>query len=381
MKSRPSFTVTAVAAVGVLALAGCTSSGSSAPSTSEKALTVFISGGANIQDLWEKSLIPAFVKANAGYTIKVTLDLHGEHDTQTIAKLTSATQQKKDPGFDLVDAGFVTQAAKAGLLTPVSTTNIPNLKDVPATTLTAGGTGGIPYRGSSVLLGYNSATVKTPPKTTDELLAWIKAHPGKFTYNTPSTGGSGQSFVTTVLDKYVPAADRTKMVTGYAKDLEGDWDQGFKELASLNPYIYQNGLYPNGNVATIDLLGSGQIDMTPIWSDMLLSGIKSGQLPATTKYTQISDPSLTGGAAYLGIPTTSTHQQGALTLANWLLTPPAQELMVTTVAGYPVVNLDLLPPTVQATFEGTDSGNLRLTYFASMTQDLNNLWAQRVPGK
>lgn len=380
MKLRRSITVTAVAAVGVLALAGCASGGSSA-STSTKALTVFISGGSNIQDLWAKSLIPAFTKANPGYTIKVTLDLHGEHDTQTMAKLTSATQQKKDPGFDLVDAGFVTQAAKAGLLTPVSATKIPNLKDVPASTVTAGGTGGIPYRGSSVLLAYNSSKVTNPPKTTDDLLAWIKAHPGKFTYNTPSTGGSGQSFVTTVLDKYVPPADREKMVTGYVKDLESDWNPGFKELASLNPYVYQKGLYPNGNVATIDLLGSGQIYMTPIWSDMLLSGIKSGQLPATTKYTQITGPSLTGGAAYLGIPKTSTHQEGALKLANWLLTPPAQQLMVTTVAGYPVIKLDLLPPTVQATFKGTGSGNFRLTYFAAMTQDLNNLWAQKVPGK
>lgn len=381
MRARRITAVIAVAAAGLLALAGCSSGGSAPSSTSKKALAVFISGGANIQDLWVKSLVPAFEKTHKGYTIKVTLDLHGQHDTQTIAKLTSATQQKKDPGFDLVDAGFITQVAKAGLLTPVSIKNIPNLKNVPAATVTAGGGGGIPYRGSSVLLAYNSATVKDPPKTTDELLAWIKAHPGKFTYNTPATGGSGQSFVTTVLDKYVPAADRTKMVTGYAKDLEGDWDQGFKELASLNPYIYQKGLYTNGNVASIDLLGSGQIDMTPIWSDQLLTGIKTGQLPATTKYTQISDPSLTGGAAYLGIPKTSPHQTAALTLANWLLTPPAQELMVTTVAGYPVINLNQLPSTVQAVFQGTDASHLRLTYFASMNEDLNNLWAQKVPGK
>lgn len=381
MKSHRFVTVTAVAAVGLLALAGCSSGGSSAPSTSKKALTVFISGGANIQDLWEKSLIPAFDKTNKGYTIKVVLDLHGQHDTQTIAKLTSAAQAKKDPGYDLVDGAFVTQLSKAGVLTPVSSKNIPNLKNVPASTIKAGGTSGIPYRGSSVLLAYNSDVVKTPPKTLDDLLAWIKSHPGKFTYNTPSTGGAGQSFVTTVLDKYVPAADREQMVTGYAKDLEKDWDPGFAELASLNKYVYQNGLYLNGNVAAIDLLGSGQIDMTPIWSDQLLTGLKSGQLPPTTKYVQISNPSLTGGAAYLGIPKTSTHQKATLTLANWLLTPTAQELMVTSVAGYPVVNLNMLPASVQTTFKGTDSGNLRLTYFASMTQDLNNLWAQRVPGK
>ncbi|MEO6944114.1 MAG: extracellular solute-binding protein [Lacisediminihabitans sp.] len=379
------FLKTATVATVVLtaiSLAGCSqSSTSSSSKASAKSLTVFISGGANIQDLWQKTLIPAFEKENKGYTIKVDLDLHGLHDTQTVAKLTSATQQKKDPGFDLVDGGFVTQASKAGLLTPVSSKNIKNLANVPANTLKAGGTSGIPYRGSSVLLAYDSKYVSTPPKTLDDLLAWIKEHPGKFTYNSPNTGGSGQSFVTTVLDKYVPAAEREQMVTGYAKDLEKYWDKGFDVLAGLNPYIYQNGLYMNGNVATIDLLGSGQIWMAPVWSDMLLQGLASGQLTATTKYTQISDPSMTGGAAYLGIPKTSPRQKEALKLANWLLTPAAQVLMVDSVSGYPVINVNLLPSELQSKFAGTDSGDLRLTYFASMNQDLNNLWTQKVPGK
>ncbi|WP_308466046.1 extracellular solute-binding protein [Rathayibacter soli] len=381
MKTHRGILATAVAAVGLLALAGCSSGSSPASSSSKDSVTVFISGGANIQDLWQKSLIPAFEKTHKGYSFKVILDLHGTHDTQTIAKLTSAAQTKKDPGYDLVDGAFISQVSQAGLLTPVSTKNIPNLKNVPASTLKAGGTSGIPYRGSSVLLAYNSDAVKTPPKTMDDLLAWIKANPGKFTYNTPNTGGAGQSFVTAVLDKYVPAAVREQMVTGYDKSLESHWDQGLAELASLNPYVYQKGVYLNGNVAAIDLLGSGQIDMTPIWSDQLLTGLKSGQLPPTTKYTQISNPSLTGGAAYLGIPKTSTHQKAALTVANWLLTPQAQELMVTTVAGYPVISLDQLPASVQTTFKGTDSSNLRPTYFASMNQDMNNLWAQKVPGK
>ena len=46
-----------------------------------------------------------------------------------------------------------------------------------------------------VLLAYDSTKVTAPPKTLDELIAWIKANPGKFTYNSPSTGGSGGSFV------------------------------------------------------------------------------------------------------------------------------------------------------------------------------------------
>jgi len=245
----------------------------------------------------------------------------------------------------------------------------------------AGGNGGIPYRGSSVLLAYDSKTVPTPPKTLDEVLAWIKANPGKFTYNTPNSGGSGQSFVSTVLDKFVPAEDRAKMETSYAKDLEKHWDQGFALLASLNPYIYQKGVYPNGNDQVLSLLASGQISMAPVWSDQFINGQKNGQIPATAKYTQISNPSLTGGAAYLGIPKASPRQEGALKLANWVLTPEAQVLMINTLAGYPAIKLDKLPPNVQEQFKNTGSDDLRLTYFSSMGKDLNNLWAQKVPGK
>ncbi len=386
MKTRRLARTTVVVSAALVALAGCVqSSAPSAPQgsggSSDKSLTVFISGGDNVRQLWQDSLAPAFSKANPGYSVTVNLDLHGERDSQTMAKLASAAQQNKDPGFDLVDGGFVTQAAGAGLLTPVSTSNVPNLADVPEKTVKAGGNGGIPYRGSSVLLAYDSKTVPTPPKTLDEVLAWIKANPGKFTYNTPNSGGSGQAFVTTVLDKFVPAEDRAKMETSYAKDLEKDWDQGFALLASLNPYIYQKGVYPNGNDQILSLLASGQISMAPVWSDMFITGQKNGQIPPTARYTQISNPSLTGGAAYLGIPKSSPRQEAALKLANWVLTPEAQGLMINTLAGYPAIKLDKLPPNVQEQFKNTGSDDLRLTYFASMRQDLNNLWAQKVPGK
>lgn len=385
MKTRHWVRTGAVGSVALLTLTGCVKSSTpSAPQGSggaAKSITVFISGGDNVRQLWQDSLVPAFNKANPGYSVAVNLDLHGEHDSQTMAKLTSATQQNKDPGFDLVDAGFITQAASAGLLIPVSTSSLPALKDVPPKTVEAGGSGGIPYRGSSVLIAYDTKTVTTPPKTLDDVLAWIKANPGKFTYNTPNSGGSGQAFVSTVLDKFVPPADRTKMETSYAKDLEKDWDQGFALLASLNPNVYQKGVYPNGNDQILSLLGSGQISMAPVWSDMFITGQKTGQIPPTIRYTQISNPSLTGGAAYLGIPKTSPHQEGALKLANWVLTPEAQVLMVDTLAGYPAIDLAKLPANVQDKFKGTSSNDLRLTYFASMRQDLNNLWAQKVPGK
>lgn len=372
----------AVAAVG-LALAGCAQSSSAASSTdgADKKLTVFLSADTNIQDLWQKTLIPAFEKANPGYTVAVDFDLHGLHDQQTVAKLTAATIQKKDPGYDLVDAGFVSQIAASGLLEKVSSSTVPGLKDVPKDLVAAGGDGGIPYRGSSVVLAYDTTTVPTPPKTLDDLLAWIKANPGKFTYNSPDTGGSGQSFVTTVLDQNVPAADRTKLVTGSAPEVEGDWDKGFATLAGLNPYVYQKGVYPNGNNQVLDLLSSGQISIAPVWSDQFVTGRKNGQIPANIAYTQISDPSLTGGASYLGIPSASPRTAGAEKLVSWLLTPDAQALVSDSISGYPVIALDKLPTAVQDLYKDADIANLRPTYFATTAADMNKAWAQKVPGK
>ncbi|HWU57932.1 MAG TPA: extracellular solute-binding protein [Microbacteriaceae bacterium] len=379
---------TAIASVAALALAGCVQSstaaqggGSDSSASGGKKLTVFISGDTNVQDLWQKNLIPAFEKANPGYSVAISFDLHGAHDQQTIAKLTAASAQKKSPGFDLVDAGFVAQLSASNLLTKVSSKNIPPLDGVKPDVVKAGGGGGIPYRGSSVLLAYDSKTVPNPPKTLDSLLEWIKSNPGKFAYNSPDSGGSGGAFVTTVLDSKLSTSDRKKFETSSVPELESKWDPGFATLASLNPYVYQKGVYPNGNNQVLDLLSSGQISMAPVWSDQFVTGKKNGQIPSTVESTQISNPSFTGGASYLGIPKISKNQDAALKLAAWVLSPKAQASIADGIAGYPVISLSKLPQNIQKQFKDFDVGNLRPGYFATMNADENKLWAQKVPGK
>ncbi|HLS64242.1 MAG TPA: extracellular solute-binding protein [Ruania sp.] len=387
MRAHRVVAAAAVAFSAALALAGCVqqspgAAGGDADASGDgsgTSLTVFLSTDTNIQTLWEDSLIPAFVEENPDYSVDVQLDLHGEHDSQTIAKLTSATQQGEDPGYDLVDGGFVTQVAEAGLLTEVSAEDIAGLETVGENILEAGGPGSIPYRASSVLLAYNTDEVSEPPQTLDELLQWIRDNPGRFTYNTPDSGGSGQSFVATVLDHYVPDDVSEQMVTGYHEDLESHWDEGFDVLRDLNPYIYQEGVYPNGNAQELELLASGQIWMGTVWSDQFITGQEHGQIPENIDYTQISDPSFTGGASYLGIPATSPDQEGALVLANWLLSPEAQAIIADSVSGYPVIELDQLPEDVQSMFADANVDDLRLPYFSQMNEDLNRLWAERVP--
>ena len=345
-------------------------------------IQVYLSADTNIQDLWVKTLIPAFKVAYPGYGVNVTFDLHGEHDAQETAKITAASVLHKDPGVDLIDGGFVTALGSAGLLYRPNAGLLPNIKDINKVVLTAG-KGGIPYRGSSVLLAYNTTNVPTPPKTLDQLLTWIKANPGKFTYNAPNGGGSGYSFVQTVVDKYLADADRAILVQGAAPELEVKWAPGLETLRQLNKYTYgQNGTYPANNNETLKDLATGLVDMGTVWSDQFASASKAGTMPANIKVAQITSPSLTGGAAYLGIPIGSINKTGARLLANWVLSPTAQNLIVSgTLNGFPVIPLKKLDVTATAAFTGIDIQKLRASYNSANANDLKSMWASTVPGK
>lgn len=367
----------AAGAAAALALAGCGAAASASGSSSGGTIVVYASGDVNVQQIWQQTLIPGFEKAEPQYRVKLVFSEHGTTDSTVLARLGAAVKTNSDPGEDIIDGGFTT-AATSGWTEPVSTANVPNLKDVDPALLTPVDGAAIPYRASSVVLAYNSQYVPNPPKTLAALLAWIKANPGRFTYNSPASGGSGQSFVTTVLDANLSVADQQKFENGYPSNLEGEWDPGFATLKSLDPDVYQH-VYPNGNTDVLTLLAKGEIWLAPVWSDQSLSMKADGQLPSTIKLTQISDPTFTGSPAYLIIPKTAAHKTGAEALANWILAPAQQAAIAKAMSGYPVIPISQLPAALQAQFAGMDPNNLRPPYSTQTNSDLNNLWQQKVP--
>ena len=259
---------------------------------------------------------------------------------------------------------------------------LPNIANVPKV-LIKNGKGGIPYRASTVLLAYNSKNVKTPPKNLAALLAWIKANPGKFTYNAPSGGGSGTAFVQTVLDSFLTAKEYGTLVVRADKNIQEKWEKGFGVLRELNKYTYgQNGTYPTNNQGTLDLLSKGLVDVAPVWSDMIASALKSGTMPKDVKVIAMTGPSFTGGPAFLGIPSMSTNRDGARFLMNWLLSPAAQNLIVAgSMNGLPVIPVSLLDPVAAANISDIDIRTLRPPYLSSNRSDMNAAWAAAVPGK
>jgi putative spermidine/putrescine transport system substrate-binding protein len=348
-----------------------------APSTGD--INLYVGGDVNIRDLWQKQLLPAYAKVKPGVNFQLIFDEHALSEQAVFDRLAAAKQAGTPSGVDLWEAtGRLAQGGQAGLIQKLGTNEIPNLDKVPKDSFDRYGGYGVPYRASSVVLAYNSADVPDPPKTLDDLYNWIKSNDGKFTYNPPDKGGSGGAFVTRALEVGIPQDQLTFFQTQYDESKESLWEQGWQVLKDLHPHIFDNGFYPAGNIPVLQTLGKGSISMAPVWSDQSLSYLAQKLLPPEVKLLQI-DPPFAGSAAYLGVPTDSTHKEVLYEFLNWLLTPEPQTLIVNQINGYPGLDWQYMPPEVQQKY-----ADIAKAYSFDLSPqfqtDRNKLWYEQVAG-
>ena len=342
-------------------------------------VTLYISGDTNIQEMFDKDLLPLFERETGVKTKMVFLE-HGQGAEAILAKIIAAkrTGRQTDVDFYETQPTFIAQGASEGIWTKITKDNLANAFKVDPQrpeVLVSGGFG-LPYRGSSVVLAYNSKYVKDPPQTYDQILAWIKKNPGKFTYCDPQTCGSGAAFLYVALYKYAKAEDYSALI--YDRAREAAWEPAFELLRSLKPSIYNNGFYPNGNVAVLQLLARENIWMAPVWSDQGVSYLDQGLLPKSIKLIQISPP-FTGGDSAIAIPVHAEHQASGLMFLNWLLTSKAQSIVVNKLAGYPGIEWKYMPKDMRDKFAGI-SKNFSPLPNAQYQADAKRLWQEKVAG-
>lgn len=365
--------------------AATTSSGSSASSASPPAkssgpvtLNFYSSGDVNVQNLWQNDILPVYKKVAPNVTMSFVFSEHGQGDQATFDRIAAAKQAGKPSGVDIWETGLLQQAGGAGLIEKVNPSNVPNLSHVAQDVIDQLGGYGVPYRGSSVVLGYNSKDVTSPPKTLDALLAWVKQNSGKFTYCPPDTGGSGSAFVTRVLEMGIAPADLKLFQTGYDQAKESQWDQGWATLKGLHPAIYNNGFYPKGNVPVLQAMANGGVILAPVWSDMALSYLQQKLLPPEIKLLQI-DPPFYGGSSYVGVLNDSQHKADAYAFLNWLLTPDVQQIVVQKMNGYPGVEWKYMPQEVQQKFADI-AKSYSIGFSSKFSNDMNKQWYEKVAG-
>ncbi len=365
-----------IAAIGATMISGCSST---AQGAADKTVTIWASGSDNVKIQFEKQ-IAMFNEVNEGGYVAELQFITSGTGTQSLADRLIAAHQagQKNTDYDLIEVGnteivgYMTQGGEDMFL-PIDETKVKNLENLTVSSSAAERPDlFIPYRGTTVLLAYNSETVENPPKTAQELYQWIKENPGRFAYNTPGSGGAGSSFVVTSVYNFLDASALTKTDEG----IMTQWEQGFELMEELHPFMYQSSgkvVYPNKNQGTLDLLASKEIDMTPAWADMVISQQAQGTIPEEIKLTQI-DPAFTGGTVSLGVPSMGSNPEGAQAFIDYMLTPEAQNIALESMAALPVVDFSTLKPELVKSIEGLNIEAFRSSSIGGLSTILNEKW-------
>ncbi len=334
----------------------------------------------NVADLWSGTLLPDFEKAYPQYTVKFVNLLHGNGAQGLVDRVIAARAAgKPSVALDLfedtpVNYNFPSGKRASDYFTTLNTGNVPNARLIDPSIAAQGQGLGIAYRASAVTLAYDSAHVSNPPTTYDGIIAWVKAHPGKFTYCRPEDGGSGDAFVARAL---LNNMDPRALSQPYNPAAEKGWPRGWALLRSIEPDLYKGGFHPAGNTPVLNLLGRSAIWMATAWSDQGLQAHDQGLLPPTIRFTQINPP-FTGGPAFMSVPSNAQNRAGALALLNFVLRPAEQAKIGLAIEGFPGIQFKYMPANVASHF-----GPLVRGYSfwpgAQWDADLAKQWAANVP--
>jgi putative spermidine/putrescine transport system substrate-binding protein len=328
-------------------------------------INVWSGGDTNITDWLANKVGPAFQKACPQYTVKVTTVRGiGNGITDIEQRALAALQTGSDPQAELFDedpSGHP-ELVNAGLFQKLDASNIPNAKNVIKAAYLNDYT--MAYRGSQVLLAYDSAKVKESevPKTFMDLVNWVKAHPGQFVYCRPDKGGSGGNFLVRAIYEVTgkdPSLFKPVPANGTPDPaLVAQFPKAYDLLRSIHDNIYDHGAYPAGNLPVLQLLANGSVSMASVWSDQSLQALSQGVLPPTVKLTQFQDLPMPGGYAPWSVPKNAKNLQGALDFINFMLTPEVQVSVVKDIGGFPAIPWSSLPADLQQQYTNVITTNV-----------------------
>ena len=201
-----------------------------------------------------------------------------------------------------------------------------------------------PFHRNQTGLVYDSDKVKEPlPQTFAELTAWIEAHPKQFGFCDPNKGGSGQSFVHTVikelaggLEKY--AGDTEVVPSKVANwNLAWEWVQKHKDQVTITA----------SNNDTYGRVNGGELTLAVAWDDGIKDLINKGNMfPRAKMY--IPKMGFAGGGDTMGVLKNSAHKAAALLWIAHITSKEMQEKKFVMVNAYPA-RTDITIPNVMLT--------------------------------
>jgi len=181
----------------------------------------------------------------------------------------------------------------------------------------------MPWGGARFTLFYDGAAIKTPPpRDPQALLAWIRAHPARFTYPQPPDF-IGTSFLKQML--LLLAADAARLQQPVSSDFDVVTQPLWTWLDAAHPHLWRSGrAFPRSSPEQRRLLGDGEVDWLLAFNPSEAArAIRARELPDSIRGVHFAQGAL-GNSHFLAIPFNSSASAAARVVANFLLSPAAQ---------------------------------------------------------
>lgn len=274
---------------------------------------------------------------NARYGVKV-VHVKLDDTANAVGKVIAEKSAGRNEGgsVDLIwinGENFVSMKRNGLLLSPGWATSLPNWRYVDhenQPTILTDFTEPVeglesPWGGAKLVFFHDTA--RTPaadmPDSAEELLAWAKANPGRFSYPAPPDF-IGSSFLKQVLSETIADPSRLLQPVDESR-FAADVEPLFRYLDELHPVAWRSGsAFPQNYPDLKQKLADGELDIVFAFNPAeASSAIAAGELPDTVRSFTFTGGTL-GNTHFVAIPYNATAKEGALLTANFLISPEAQ---------------------------------------------------------
>lgn len=266
----------------------------------------------------------------------VKLSDTSEAVSRVLAEKTAGNDQQGKVDLVWINGENFAAMAKHQLLTPHWVTQLPNFdltdpNNNPAMTRDFGlPTQGMeaPWGKAALTFYYDSLATKTPPQTLQQLSAWVKQHPGRFSYPKPP------DFLATSFLKYalIVLNDRqteaTKALLYQAATPQSQalllpvlWNY----LDELHPNLWRQGQhFMSSGIELLRLMGDNELQLAFTFSAAdIPTAVARFELPDSSRSYRMQDGSLSN-IHFIAMPYNAAHPDSAKLVVNFLLSPQAQ---------------------------------------------------------
>lgn len=179
-----------------------------------------------------------------------------------------------------------------------------------------------PWGGAQLVFIHDQQRLAEPPKSADALLAFVKSG-GRFAYPAPPAF-HGTTMIKQLLYELTDQRDALSQPVDQA-DFDAVTQPLWSYLEELHPGLWGKGKsWPTTAEATRQMLDDGEVDIALSFNpNEAAAAVKGGQLPDSVR-TYVFDNGTIGNTHFVTIPFNAKAKEGAMVVANFLLSADAQ---------------------------------------------------------